>query len=309
MNPPNKKPPAARGIPLPFTQRNGPAHQFKPPVAQLKNAVSPLRPVAPPVYRPQPVPRVLQTKKDHLRVVKAEFKASPSISKIARPVVQPKHASPMVTARTFPARAAGPVAHIHAHLPGGRFTGGYRTAVVQRAEEAAPKRSLRKRKESVVDENGEVVTPEKKEKLMMEFMGVAGVKHEWAEAKIQGLGQGQCGAVISYKDGAATRTCKGEYDDDSGYHAEMDALDKFLAAGKNISSIKTIKITSPPCKACNAVLNLLGLTDKVKVPRGMAAGVGHRSSYKVPPRVMSLVFDKWRALGEDVVSDYIHKHV
>ena len=93
MNSTNKKPPAARGIPQPFKPA-GFAHEFKPPVAQLKNAVSaqsvkqpvappvyraPAKPVvaqakmarpsqmktdpvAPPIYRPQPVPRVLQTK-------------------------------------------------------------------------------------------------------------------------------------------------------------------------------------------------------------------------------------------------------
>lgn len=55
----------ARGTPQPFPGRVGSARPFKPVVAQLKKNVSALsntHPVAPPVYRPQPVPKVLQTK-------------------------------------------------------------------------------------------------------------------------------------------------------------------------------------------------------------------------------------------------------
>jgi hypothetical protein len=92
MNPINKKPPEARAIRQPFKQQAGRVNQFKPTVAQLKNAVSaqsvkqpaPLvyrrqlqsaaaqakttgaaqlkPPPAPAVYRPQPVPKVLQAK-------------------------------------------------------------------------------------------------------------------------------------------------------------------------------------------------------------------------------------------------------
>jgi hypothetical protein len=65
MNPTNKKSPGARGIPQPLKQRTGPAHQFQPAIAQLKNALSAQsvkRPVAPPVYRPQARPVVAQAK-------------------------------------------------------------------------------------------------------------------------------------------------------------------------------------------------------------------------------------------------------
>ena len=65
MNSTNKKPPGARGIPQPFNRQAGHGPQFKPAVAQLKTAVSAQsvkRPVAPPVYRPQQAPKVLQTK-------------------------------------------------------------------------------------------------------------------------------------------------------------------------------------------------------------------------------------------------------
>lgn len=63
----NKKSPRAAGIPQPFNRQTRPTPQIKPVVAQLKTAVpaqSVRRPVTPPpVYRPQPLPRVLQTKK------------------------------------------------------------------------------------------------------------------------------------------------------------------------------------------------------------------------------------------------------
>ena len=64
MKPVNKK--AVSGQ-QPFNRRTG---QFQPVVAQLKTGVSApnvKRPVAPPVYRPQPLPRVLQTKSSSIR--------------------------------------------------------------------------------------------------------------------------------------------------------------------------------------------------------------------------------------------------
>jgi hypothetical protein len=65
MNPSNKRAPGARGTPQPFNRQAGHAPQSKPAVAQPKTAVSAQsvkQPVAPPVYRPQPTPKVLQTK-------------------------------------------------------------------------------------------------------------------------------------------------------------------------------------------------------------------------------------------------------
>lgn len=62
---PKKKPTFTTGIPQPFNRQAVAARPVKPMVAQLKSPVSAQsikRPVAPPVYRPQPVPKVLQTK-------------------------------------------------------------------------------------------------------------------------------------------------------------------------------------------------------------------------------------------------------
>jgi hypothetical protein len=65
LNSQNKKPPGASWQPPPFNRRAGHVAQIKPGVAQLKTAgpaQSINRPVAPPVYCPQPVPKVLQKK-------------------------------------------------------------------------------------------------------------------------------------------------------------------------------------------------------------------------------------------------------
>jgi hypothetical protein len=69
MNPTNKKSPA--GIPQPFNRQPGHAPQIRPLVAQLKTGVTApqiKQPVAPPVYRPQPTPKVLQCKPASVRV-------------------------------------------------------------------------------------------------------------------------------------------------------------------------------------------------------------------------------------------------
>src|SRR6266566_476512 len=65
MNSTNRKSPEAKGLSQQSKQTAGHANQFKPAVAQLKNAVSAQsikRPLAPPVYRPQPTSPVAQAK-------------------------------------------------------------------------------------------------------------------------------------------------------------------------------------------------------------------------------------------------------
>jgi len=89
----NKRSPGARGVPQPFKPQETKGPQFKPVVAQLKTGVqSSNRPVAPPVYRPQPVPRVLQTKK---ALVPKPFAGQAPRQPVAPPpgartIVQPK---------------------------------------------------------------------------------------------------------------------------------------------------------------------------------------------------------------------------
>ena len=62
MNSTKKNLPGTKIIPQPFNRLTGHAPQIRPVVAQLKTVTSP-RPVAPPVYRPQPTPKVLQCKR------------------------------------------------------------------------------------------------------------------------------------------------------------------------------------------------------------------------------------------------------
>ena len=78
MNSTNKKSPAARGIPQPFNRPTRPAPQTKPVVAQFKTGVPAQnikQPVAPPVYRPQPVPKAMQRK-----MANVAAKAEPSLA-------------------------------------------------------------------------------------------------------------------------------------------------------------------------------------------------------------------------------------
>ena len=98
MNPTNKKPFGARGVPQPFKPATKHASQLKPAIAQLKTAgtaQSVKRPVAPPVYRPQQGPGVLQKKgsSTHSKTM-GQAPRGPIAPPVYRPevkkVVQPK---------------------------------------------------------------------------------------------------------------------------------------------------------------------------------------------------------------------------
>jgi hypothetical protein len=89
MNPPDKKPLEAKGL---FKQQTGRAQAFKPTVAQPKNLVSAQsvkRPVAPPVYRPQSIPRVLQGKMVRGQPSVGSLKSSQK-QPVAPPAYQPQ---------------------------------------------------------------------------------------------------------------------------------------------------------------------------------------------------------------------------
>ena len=320
MNPPNKKALGPRGIPQPFAQRNGLVHRFKPPVAQVKNAVSARRPVAPPVYRPQPVPRVLQTRKDHLRAgtmhVKVEFKSPASPSKIGKPVVQAKQITRPVTSRTLPVRPLVPVAHVpHAtripvQLPGGRIIVGRQNAVVQRslktrAQAAKEKAAEEGSEEKKVSDVGEA-TPAAPKKAKVWSPGeeaLAGFKYEaekkprWTEDEsVTNLGEeGACTATIS----GAGKSCTAYYDGGEGFHAEMAALNEYLKTNK-VEEIERIAISSAPCRVCRAILNNLGLKDKVRVPVGHKKKTGSNKGCRIPENVLKVLCDKfpWERVRE-----------
>jgi hypothetical protein len=52
----------------------------------------------------------------------------------------------------------------------------------------------------------------------------------------------------------------GAYD---GLHAEINALEKYFAAGGDCASISRIELSSSPCKYCNIILGDLGILGRV----------------------------------------------
>lgn len=110
MNSTNKKAPGARGTSQPFKQQAGHAPQIKPGVAQPKTAVSAQsvkQPVAPPLYRPQQTPKVLQTKSSSAHNPQSGHAprqpvAPPVYRPEAKKIVQPKTLSPQRKPPTAP---------------------------------------------------------------------------------------------------------------------------------------------------------------------------------------------------------------
>jgi len=102
MNPTGKKSPGAGGVPQPFNRQTGHAPQSKPVVAQPKTAVSApsvRRPVAPPAYHSQQVPKVLQTKSSSAPSPQAgqasrQPVAPPAHRPEAKKLIQPKAVAP-----------------------------------------------------------------------------------------------------------------------------------------------------------------------------------------------------------------------
>jgi len=108
MIPINKKSPAARGTARRFNQKPVSAPQFKPAVAQLKNAVSAQsakRPVAPPIYRPQATPKALQSKTANGAVNRKPSVASP----VYRPSDPVRRQAPVVQRSEDPRPPTTPV--------------------------------------------------------------------------------------------------------------------------------------------------------------------------------------------------------
>jgi hypothetical protein len=110
MNSTNKKSPGVRGVLQPFNRQAGHAPQLKPVVAQLRrgaSAQSASSPVAPPVYRPQQLPKVLQKKNSLTRSPHAaQAPRSPVAPPVYRPeakkLIQPKATSQLRKSPTAP---------------------------------------------------------------------------------------------------------------------------------------------------------------------------------------------------------------
>ena len=98
---PNQKPTVLKDIPQPLNGQAGSVRQFKAVVAQLKTPVSAQSvrgPVAPPVYRPQPVPKVLQTKSSAALIPqRLQTPRQPVAPAVYRPRSSPKVVLPKMT--------------------------------------------------------------------------------------------------------------------------------------------------------------------------------------------------------------------
>lgn len=112
MKPP-KKPLLAPSLAQRVKQFKPPAHGFKPAIAQFKTASSFKLPAAPPVYRPQPTPRVLQTKRSPGQLLQSgQITGAPSKTHLAvvRPAAPPVYRPqpvPMVLQRKVALKPAG----------------------------------------------------------------------------------------------------------------------------------------------------------------------------------------------------------
>jgi len=103
-------------VPKPLDRRAGSPHQFKPVVAQLKTPVSAQnmkRPVAPPVYCPQPTPKVLQTKSSSPPISHARQAPRPTIA----PAVHRPAAKKIVQAKTISNVQPKPVSRVIQRTP------------------------------------------------------------------------------------------------------------------------------------------------------------------------------------------------
>ncbi len=67
--------------------------------------------------------------------------------------------------------------------------------------------------------------------------------------------------------GADEPCYQGRFDSGACVHAEMAALSAAISNERDLSRVTSIEISSPPCKSCAFVLELLGLMDKVLTTR------------------------------------------
>jgi len=174
----NKKLPAKS-----FNRPQSPAIQNRPRIVQLKTNVSPTavkKPVAPPVYRPQPAPRCVQAKMPH----PAHGKTQPVAPPVYRPqpvpkVLQTKTAVVLQTKTAVGQQARGvqpgaiPPAHLPRHVVGPLRV----TSVVQQSES-------KKRKAKKDDDYEAYVPPEEmpREK-QLRFNFLAGTPESVIKAK------------------------------------------------------------------------------------------------------------------------------
>jgi nucleic acid/nucleotide deaminase of polymorphic system toxin len=275
----NKKSTAIKGIPQPFNRQAGSVRQFKPVVAQLKT------PVAPPIYRPQSSPKVLQ-KKNALFPAVAAVQARPPVAPPAyRPdaklSIQPKANSPLRKLPTpppvyRPEQKSAPVLQGKSRTVGvaqtrvlqRQIAGAASRSVIQRAKAAAKKFAY---DDNDLDEEGAL--PQQ-----MEWEDLSEIAREHNKAATGELESRHTQAVTLDKDGrmmfytqrwlspmGEVKVPEGFDLEDKDYvigdcrkndeniHAEMLAISWYLQ-GKAERPVH-IGVSKPVCARCSVVLS------------------------------------------------------
>lgn len=298
----NKKPNVVTGRPQPLNRPSVTPRQFKPVVAQLKT------PVAPPVYRPQSLPKVLQTKSSLSQarppVAPSAYRPDAKLS-IQPKVNSPQRKSPVPPPPYRPEQKSAPV--LQGKIPAvgvaqprlrvlQRQIAG---AVVQRAK-AAPKKFAYD--DNDLDEEGALPG-------QMEWEDLSDIAREHNKAATGELESRHTQAVALDKDGRMTfytqrwlspmgevKVPEGFDLEDKDYvigdcrkndeniHAEMLAISWYLQ-GKAERPVH-IGVSKPVCARCSVVLNYFKIahhTDK-SVTKNWTSPWRHAELY--PPKAL-----------------------
>lgn len=314
-----KKPQPHERIEPPRTAQAAVRAQSAPKVVAVRGgAALPARvePKAPQPYRPQPTPVVLQTKTHgpsqsrdiHTRPLASPSSPSqplanaptpPAFARGAQSEAKPhaRPTDPRLNAR--PSSARGPSTAVGSTTRNVAASPRSGTSAVQakRHAPAAPPRYMPQPHVAPQARTADRSTPfpvgrhafgrgPSIVQRSRALVSAASRKPDWAEDEdLSGQGQGSCGATIYFPGG----DIDGEYSADTGFHAEMDALNQFLGYGGELGDITGITLSSPPCKVCKTILNVLGLGALVSVPPGKGNKTGHKSAFAVPNSVKNLV--------------------
>lgn len=225
-------------------------------------------PSAPPAYRPQPLPKVLQTKPGPAQ--------QRSLDQSSRHPIAPPIFRPVSKKIVQPAiKSVGPTHKQHDVRPAGRgqadsiqrkqspnFAG--RSSVIMLASEPPEKKSKRSPRltKEQMDQAKLALSNEWKSKIKAGTLDVS-IKKLGAGADEKSKVQKSCSARIVYTrmDDQETEDIEGAFNSNA-FHAEMDALTNFYR--ENLEKIRLatlrIEIETQPCTRCAVVLNKLNLS-------------------------------------------------
>jgi len=130
-------------------------------------------------------------------------------------------------------------------------------------------------------------------KIVRELDNIASISNNKMAVRVSAIAVEymQCDAKVY--EGSDDAVSAGSYTAQTATHAEMNALIEYIAQEIDYRTVSAIHISSPPCKSCAFVLELLGLTDKV-----ITTGLVHKhftSSWKWPDELKDVyAFDSTR---------------